>query len=334
MNFIIGRNNLALTVFVPFDCNNNCKFCTSKSGYRTNPPDIYQVKLSMKEFFENCDFPITDVVFTGGEPMTNISLLKELIDLVPEDKNVFINTTLPVKNIYDFILLVNTEPKIKGISISRHCESYEEDCQMFHNICRDDVVRMFTKPVRINCVISNQDINKLICRWKPFNVTLSLRKDFTTVHSAYDLHNPYDTITELLAKEGKWINHTQCNVCDTVRFSMHGFIVQYHRGLEHTAIINNRTVEINDLIIFQNGDFAYDWEGCTDSILDSLLLVYKKSKNICNLNYTYRIPGPASCGGGNYRESYSSIGCGGGSCGGNYRESHYSFRCGGGGGCG
>ena len=28
--FVSGRNNLAVTIMVPFDCPNNCPFCESK----------------------------------------------------------------------------------------------------------------------------------------------------------------------------------------------------------------------------------------------------------------------------------------------------------------
>ena len=34
MEYVAGRNNLACTIFVPYDCDNNCPFCTSKWMYR------------------------------------------------------------------------------------------------------------------------------------------------------------------------------------------------------------------------------------------------------------------------------------------------------------
>ena len=34
MRYIKGRSNLSCTIFVPWDCNNHCKFCTSKQMYR------------------------------------------------------------------------------------------------------------------------------------------------------------------------------------------------------------------------------------------------------------------------------------------------------------
>ena len=34
MEYVAGRTNLACTIFVPYDCDNNCPFCTSKWMYR------------------------------------------------------------------------------------------------------------------------------------------------------------------------------------------------------------------------------------------------------------------------------------------------------------
>lgn len=33
MEYIKGRTNLSATIFVPYDCKNNCPFCTSKKDY-------------------------------------------------------------------------------------------------------------------------------------------------------------------------------------------------------------------------------------------------------------------------------------------------------------
>ena len=281
MNFIIGRNNLALTIFVPFDCSNNCYFCTSKAGYKTNPANLRKVKEAICEFFTDYRFPITDVVFTGGEPMENIPVLKELIDLIPSDKNVFINTSFINKNVIDFCNLVNNEDKIKGISISRHGDTYEEDYKLLRNICPDVFVTLFTKPVRINCVVGNlikeEQISKIIERWKKLRVLLSFRKDFTTVKTDLDLHNPYDYVPRELIRLGyTYEGHTQCNVCDTTRFRWcANSYVQYHKGFEHTALEKDGTLEINDLIIFQDGRFAYDWSDCREEVVEELRAMYR-----------------------------------------------------------
>ncbi len=318
MIFKSGRNNLALTIFVPFNCSNNCKFCTSKAGYRTNPPNIQNVKLTIKEFFEDYNFPITDVVFTGGEPMSDVRMLKKLIDMIPNDKNVYLNTTFVQRGAYDFITLVNSEPKIKGISISRHEETYKADCLLLNNICLDEFVRLFTKPVRINCVVKNQNIENLITRWQPYDVTLSLRRDFTTVHTEKELHNPYDRTAMYLAARGKWEENTRCNVCDTTKFRVEGMTVQYHKGLEHTAILHDNVMEINDLIIFQDGRFAYDWSDCDEKIVKALKSQYKVIKYVAVTpsNYHSLFDYYSGCGitiNGSCGSNRSF--CGGGGCG-------------------
>lgn len=79
-----GRTEVPVTVFVPWDCNNNCKFCTTKHEYKTLytsdklQQNLENVKNSIKQMTSN-DF-VTDVVFTGGEPFERLDLLKQLID--------------------------------------------------------------------------------------------------------------------------------------------------------------------------------------------------------------------------------------------------------------
>ena len=33
MKYVVGRSNLSVTVFVPWDCEKHCPFCTSKEFY-------------------------------------------------------------------------------------------------------------------------------------------------------------------------------------------------------------------------------------------------------------------------------------------------------------
>ena len=52
--YVSGRENLACTIFVPWDCSNNCPFCTSKEMYGRmkddfNLEEIYeQLKINNK----------------------------------------------------------------------------------------------------------------------------------------------------------------------------------------------------------------------------------------------------------------------------------------------
>lgn len=271
MNFVFGRENLALTIFVPFDCHNNCPFCTSKQFYKTTQPSIELVKNSVESFFTDYNFPIKDVVFTGGEPMANIRVLSELLDLVPSKYNVYINTTFTNKNLDEFVNLVNSNNSIKGVNISRHSETYDLDCAMFHDIADDMVIERIQKPVRINCVIGEQNIAQVVARWENKNVELCFREDYTTMQNdEYHLHDPYGRIPLTLLQIGyNFYSHSQCNVCDTTRFEKDGNIVSFHKGKQCSSIRRGNELEINDLIINQSGDFSYDWD---HKVIDELVL--------------------------------------------------------------
>lgn len=280
MNFKIGRDNLALTVFVPFDCKNNCKFCTSKESYKHRKASVDNVKFQMKRVFERYNYPIKDVVFTGGEPTEDIEVLKELIDIVPDRLDIYINTTFPKKNANDFIGLVNDCDKISGVNISRHCKSYEEDCKHFFDISEDNEIRKFIKPVRINCVLNDQnaeDIEAIIERWKGYGATLHFRQDYRFTNPK-DLHNPYNEVSmKLIELEYEYNGHTQCNVCDTTTFSKGCNDVVFHKGLSGSAVfVTPDVLEINDLIIMQDGSFRIDWTDWTMEIVDQFEMHYKK----------------------------------------------------------
>lgn len=277
MNFVFGRNNLALTVFVPYDCDNNCAFCTSKINYTLSRPSEKDVIYQMKRIFEKYNFPITDVVFTGGEPTANIETLSELIDLVPDDKHIFINTTLPETNLLKFSKLVNENDKVCAVNISRHEETYVEDAALMNGICYDEQLDVIKKPIRINCVIKKQNLSRILIRWSKYPHEISFRKDFNIRTTQEQLHSPYDKTALFLIENGfKFKSHTQCNVCDTTIFERAGQMVQYHKGTKKTSIRRGDTIEINDLIIFQDGRFGYDWEGNSLEVKDELLCQFQK----------------------------------------------------------
>lgn len=288
MIFKIGRSNFALTVMVPYNCENNCAFCTAKEMYHRVGTNVEDVKFQIGKTLGSCIYPIKDVVFTGGEPTTDLDVLRELIDLVPADKNVYINTTLPARKFDEFHDLVNDEPKIKGINISRHTPSIKEDRQFYdfsqpdwksdNEVVGDEALRLINKPIRINCVLTDeyeQDWKKIVDRWASVrkdvnpNISLCFRENFAAltldakVLQRENLHNPYTSFLVELAKEYLFIDHTQCNVCDTTRFmTPGGLVVAYHRGLEKSSILSpdGKTLEINDLVIFPNGEIGYDWK--------------------------------------------------------------------------
>ena len=342
--FVSGRKNLALTVMVPFDCPNNCPFCESKKEYATNRPSLDGVVNAMKHFFDkNNTLDVPEVVITGGEPMANILALRKIINIIPSDKDIYINTTLIKKNFEAFADLVNNHPQIKGINVSRHCTTYEEDCKTLHGIVTDKEISRIKKSVRINCVIKDRKhsfFRSVIARWENTGVELSFREDFNKM-TEEELHNPYSHSLPYVATVREYLGHTFCKVCDTTSFrSYRGMVVRYHKGLKNTFInLGNDKYEINDIIIRQDGSIFCDWDFTNAHILPPQLL-YNGTKDIMKRSRermveiastpTYTCSGVA-CTNGNpypYSKDYTCGGVGG--CGGgvNYTP---RFSCGGGG---
>ena len=260
MKYKIGRNNLAATIYVPYDCDNNCPFCTSKIEYRQHFPNVGRIVQALKSLVDN---PlIQDIVFTGGEPLANMTILKMLVDITRnKGKNVFINTTFP-KDSHDSLFYLLEEGNVSGINISRHESSYEQDSKLFYNIAPDWLISKISVPVKINAVVTNVDsfISKLpaiINRWNKPNIRLCIRHDFrtttfTNLHTLTD-----DPILNYLIQNYSFESHTFCDVCDTVNFEEG---ISYHRGMEHSSIKMGDTVIVNDIIVFPDGFIAYDWD--------------------------------------------------------------------------
>lgn len=260
MKYKIGRNNLAATIYVPYDCDNNCPFCTSKIEYRQHFPNVGRIVQALKLLVDN---PlIQDIVFTGGEPLANMTILKMLVDITRnKGKNVFINTTFP-KDSHNSLFYLLEEGNVSGINISRHESSYEQDSKLFYNIAPDWLISKISVPVKINAVVTNVDsfITKLptiINRWNKPNIRLCIRHDFrtttfTNLHTLTD-----DPILNYLIQNYSFESHTFCDVCDTVNFEEG---ISYHRGMEHSSIKMGDTVIVNDIIVFPDGFIAYDWD--------------------------------------------------------------------------
>lgn len=300
MIFTIGRNNFALTVMVPYDCGNNCAFCTAKDMYHIMGTNVDDVKFQLARTFKDFDYPIKDVVFTGGEPTTNLGLLQELIDIIPDGKNIYINTTLPSAKFDAFRHLLNEESKINGINVSRHMPTYDEDQEFFDcEIVGDEVLGLIDKPIRINCVLTDEnepEYKHIIERWESVkhdvnpNVSLCFRENFATltldakILQRENLHNPYTPFLMNLGKEYLFVKHTQCNVCDSTQFmTSNGLLVIYHRGLERSSVrvpTEEGSLEINDLVIFPDGRIGYDWKDVSVKTMHECEVWFDASKGI------------------------------------------------------
>lgn len=289
-DFTIGRSDFSVTVYVPWNCTNNCKFCSSKKDYERIKSDFSKLKESL-QLIRNSILPI--VVFTGGEPSSDIDKLRELLSIV-DNKTVYINTSLPKRNCQEFIELVNSTDCIKSISISRHKQTYLEDSSLLHNIAEDEMITQITKPVRINVVSQDDDtfsinsIKKYVDRWSKIaklkggyhSLILNLRSNYCLQNSS-ELHEMTNSrVVNDLALNYYYQSHSFCNVCDTCTFVKYDenkekeLIICYHRGIMNTAIQFGNIVELNDLIIFQNGDICYDWDGKNENISTFLDMIH------------------------------------------------------------
>lgn len=351
--FVSGRNNLAVTIMVPFDCPNNCPFCESKKEYAKNRPSLDGVVNAVKRIFhDNNTLDIPEVVITGGEPMANILALRKIINVIPSDKDIYINTTCVRHNFNEFVALVNSDPQIKGVNISRHSTTYEEDCKTLHGIAPDEWLSKFEKSVRINCVIKDRKhsfFRGVISRWEGKGVELSFREDFNTM-TAEELHNPYSHSLPYIATAREYLGHTQCKVCDTTTFrSVRGMVVRYHKGIKNTLVsLGGDKYEINDIVVRQDGQVFCDWDFSNNTLLPTMLLHERTIEETRAIHHkiieeTRSIGGCggwSGCFGGTYSCGGGAIGgCGGGTthyvrtCGGIYEISDDRCRGGCGGGC-
>ena len=246
-----GRSNLALTVFVPYDCKNNCPFCTSKEMYKNPCADMDEI-IEKIRFFGSLNL-VRDIVFTGGEPFADLEKLERLLRAAHDTgKNVFINTTIPNA---DFI---NSHRwLINGISVSRHIKVRTQE-----NLDRELYKIDPNFPVRINSVLYNitekdaTAIMAFILRYSGFQI--NFREDYRKTNIA-NLKNVVDNdFINLLVNECglTYFYGGGCQVCNDDVFSNN---VHYHRGLEHSSFTIGNTTVVNDLIIYPTGEVCYDW---------------------------------------------------------------------------
>lgn len=288
MEFVNGRNNFAMTVFVPYDCTNNCPFCTTKCLYKNimSPEDAEKIISKHLESAEKSSV-IQDIVFTGGEPMMDLDMLQRFIKLVPS-KNVYINTNLLKENFFSFVKLVNKMPQIKGINVSRHKESPLNEPK---NQVEDWCLEAFEKPIRINVVIpADKTLNEVsnfietvLDRWNGMNATVNFRADYTKMTSE-ELHSFTSDIPAMLIRHYEFVAHSCCDVCDSLKFydPAHSQYFTYHRGLEESSINLRTKTIVNDAILMpyvkttakgQEPDYGlfYDWNQKTAPEFEELI---------------------------------------------------------------
>lgn len=248
-----GRGNLACTIFVPFDCNNHCPFCTSKEMYKSIDLNLEKILENIRKI--NTNPFVSEYVLTGGEPFANLDQLRQIVNAC--EKKIFINTTLPLQdNIDDIIKYVNEEEKIYGLNISRHIGF------KFPQVADVDLLDRIEKPIRINTVINNkftfEKFEEFIRIWGNRNRLINLRADYRKI-DGLTLKNR-DEVDDYLLEHYDFLGSTSCMVCNSERFQINEDIqVSYHRGLMYSSFIVGDKYYVNDVIITPDGEVHSDW---------------------------------------------------------------------------
>lgn len=280
------KDGATITIFAPYDCNNNCPFCVNKKEYKDNPAFDLDKVLESLDKLHNIT-PRCDIVITGGEPFADVKKLKKiLIKIWQLNKNslrphkVFINTTLPLINgSYYPALDVIGEFKntITGLNVSRHVKNYVDNGA-------DGIFEFLNgiTSVRINTVIANineaKDYKtKVYDKYKDFPAVngFQVRDDYTKVTES-NLYIPSDEMIEFLYAH-KLIEYPA--ISEAERFYNENVAygndfrwnvkindkISYHRTLPYSCIEGSGRSpfeyckEINDIIIDPRGKILDDW---------------------------------------------------------------------------
>ena len=281
------KDGATITIFAPYDCNNNCPFCVNKKEYKENPTFDLDKVLESLEKLHNIT-PRCDIVITGGEPFADVKKLKKiLIKIWQLNKNslrphkVFINTTLPLINgSYYPALDVIGEFKntITGLNVSRHVKNYV-------NNGADEIFEFLNgiTSVRINTVLNStteaSDYKKEVYdRYKyyyPVVKGFQVRDDYTKVNK----DNLYVLSNEMIAF--LYYNYLidKYDISDAKRFYNENVIysndfrwnvkinddISNHRTLPYSCIEGSDRFEewwckeINDIVINPRGEILDDW---------------------------------------------------------------------------
>ena len=264
MSYKTREGGATVTVFVPYDCNNNCPFCINKQEYKDcsgfSAEKICESIDTLHAITPRCDF-----VFTGGEPLAQPAVLQRMLDRVPEGHRIFINTTLPVQTSVDesdiLRFLERNRRKISCLNVSRHLVRYVEECpDAFLARVRDLGV-----PIRVNCVLfadyPSADLPAFLERFRALDLPVQFRFDYTatTPENLYEKEgdNILADLTELC--EYKYLDG--CRMRCGYWFDYKGVVVSYHRTLQVSTVREDGFDILYDVIVKQNGAIHSDWDG-------------------------------------------------------------------------
>ena len=257
-----------VTIFVPYDCHNHCPFCINKGEYADltgfSAEKICRSIDRMHAITPKCDF-----VFTGGEPLADLTALQSMLDHIPATHKVYINTTLPVSDrvseddIVEFTR--RNRDKITCINVSRHMQKYVVESN-------DALLSRLAVPFRINCVLYKDypkaDLIPYLERFRKIpGANIQFRFDYTatTPENLYDEDG--DVILHDLKEISRYTGLDGCRMRCGFHFDYKGMELTYHKTLPYSTIVEQDSRDgvtydiLYDILIKQNGDIHSDWDG-------------------------------------------------------------------------
>lgn len=257
-----------VTVFVPYDCGNHCPFCINKGEY-ADLTGFSAEKIRESIRVMHAVTPACDFVFTGGEPLADLTSLQAMLDEIPVGHKIYINTTLPVSKLQPEEKIVEftrkNRDKITCINVSRHLQHYVVESN-------DALLARLAVPFRINCVLYRDypadGLTPYLERFRGIpGASVQFRFDYTatTPENLYDQKN--DRILRDLKGLARYTGLDGCRMRCGFHFDYRGMELTYHKTLPYSTIVEKDPADgvtynvLYDILIKQNGDIHADWDG-------------------------------------------------------------------------
>lgn len=257
-----------VTVFVPYNCLNNCPFCINKAEY-DDPTGFSAEKICESIQRMDAITPYCDFVFTGGEPFADLRVLQQMLDIIPPTHKVYINTTLPVSALQtedDIIAFTaRNKDKITCINVSRHMQHYVVESN-------DGLLNRLAVPFRINCVLyknyPKKDMIPYLERFRAVpGASIQFRFDYTetTPDNLYEAE--HDKILLDLKEIAVYRGLDGCRMRCGFHFDYKGLELTYHKTLPYSTIVEKDPADgmtydiLYDILIKQTGEIHSDWDG-------------------------------------------------------------------------
>lgn len=257
-----------VTVFVPYNCLNNCPFCINKAEY-DNPTGFSAEKICESIQRMDAITPYCDFVFTGGEPFADLRVLQQMLDIIPPTHKVYINTTLPVSALQtedDIIAFTaRNKDKITCINVSRHMQHYVVESN-------DGLLNRLAVPFRINCVLyknyPKKDMIPYLERFRAVpGASIQFRFDYTETTPDNLYEADHDKILLDLKEIAVYRGLDGCRMRCGFHFDYKGLELTYHKTLPYSTIVEKDPADgmtydiLYDILIKQTGEIHSDWDG-------------------------------------------------------------------------